>query len=132
MYSVMKKNIENSDAPTRSPTMLAPVNVRDRKIRNGINGASDRSSIATNAAISAAESASSSQRLGRAPPCVGRVDERVDEHREAGGHADRARGVEVARRRLRAGLRDRHRRSAATASAIGTLIHRTHSHPSRR
>ena len=42
MYSVMKKNIENSDAPTRSPTMLAPVNVRDRKIRNGINGASDR------------------------------------------------------------------------------------------
>src|SRR6266487_3736485 len=51
----MKKNIENSDAPTRSPTMLAPVSVRRRKIRNGISGACERRSIAMKAAISAAD-----------------------------------------------------------------------------
>src|SRR2546427_9055445 len=51
----MKKNIENSDAPTRSPTMLAPVRVRMRKIRNGTSGACERRSIAMKAAISAAD-----------------------------------------------------------------------------
>ena len=32
MYSEMKKNIENSDAPVSSPTTFAPVSVRRRKI----------------------------------------------------------------------------------------------------
>src|SRR5919109_728908 len=59
MYREMKKNIEKSDAPTRRPTTFAPVNVRRRKIRNGMSGAVDRSSIATKAASSAADSASS-------------------------------------------------------------------------
>jgi hypothetical protein len=54
----MKKNIENSDAPTRSPTTLAPVRVRRRKIPNGTSGACERSSVATKAAINVAESAS--------------------------------------------------------------------------
>ena len=54
----MKKNIENSDAPSSTPTTLAPVRVLSRKIRNGTSGAFERSSIATNAAISAAEAAS--------------------------------------------------------------------------
>ena len=34
----MKKNIENSDMPISSPTMLAPRRVRFRKIENGISG----------------------------------------------------------------------------------------------
>ena len=54
----MKKNIENSDAPTSSPTTFAPVSVRRRKIRNGTSGAAERSSITTKAASSAADSAS--------------------------------------------------------------------------
>src|SRR3954451_13474646 len=56
MYSVMKKNIENSDAPTRSPTMLAPVRVRLRKIRNGISGACERRWLAWKPESSAADS----------------------------------------------------------------------------
>ena len=54
----MKKNIENSEAPTRRPTTLAPVRVRMRKIENGTSGLRARSSIATNAASSTSESAS--------------------------------------------------------------------------
>jgi hypothetical protein len=54
----MKKNIENSEAPSSTPTTLAPVRVRSRKIVNGTSGFADRSSIATKAAISAADSAS--------------------------------------------------------------------------
>ena len=52
----MKKNIENSDAPSSSPTTLAPVSVRSLKMRKGTSGAEERSSIATKAASSAAES----------------------------------------------------------------------------
>ena len=51
----MKKNIENSDAPSNSPTMLAPVRVRSLKMRKGTSGACERSSIATKAASSAIE-----------------------------------------------------------------------------
>ena len=54
----MKKNIENSGAPSRMPTTLAPVSVLKRKIRNGTRGGCERSSIATNAPISATDSAS--------------------------------------------------------------------------
>ena len=59
MYSEMKKNMLNSEAPTSRPTTFAPVRVRSRKIPNGTSGAPWRSSIATNAASSATASASS-------------------------------------------------------------------------
>ena len=58
MYSEMKKNIENSEAPVSTPTTLAPVSVRMRKIENGTSGAAERRSIATNAASSATAAAS--------------------------------------------------------------------------
>ena len=45
----MKKNIENSDMPINSPTMLALRRVRFRKIENGTSGSRWRRSIATNA-----------------------------------------------------------------------------------
>ncbi len=48
MYSVMKKNIANSEPPTKNPTVLAPVRVRLRKMLNGTSGALERSSIAAN------------------------------------------------------------------------------------
>ena len=57
MYRVTKKNIENSEAPSSSPTTLAPRTVLVRKIRNGTSGAFERSSIATKAASSTAEAA---------------------------------------------------------------------------
>ena len=53
----MKKNIENSEAPTRRPTTLAPVRVLIRKIENGTSGFGERSSIATKEASSSSESA---------------------------------------------------------------------------
>ena len=59
MYSEMKKNIENSDAPVSRPTTLAPVTVRRRKIENGTSGARERRSITVKASSSAAETASS-------------------------------------------------------------------------
>ncbi len=54
----MKKNIENSEAPSSNPTTLAPVRVLSLKIRNGTSGFAERSSIATKAASSPAASAS--------------------------------------------------------------------------
>ena len=58
MYSEMKKNMLNRDAPVRIPTTFAPVRVRFRKIEKGISGEAEPSSIATNAAIMAAAAAS--------------------------------------------------------------------------
>ena len=51
----------------------------------------ERSSIATKAASSAADSASRPIVCADPQPGVGRVDERVDEDRQAGGDGDRAR-----------------------------------------
>src|SRR5262245_16978341 len=45
MYSVMKKNIANSEPPTMNPTAFAPVSVRLRKMLNGTSGASERRSM---------------------------------------------------------------------------------------
>ena len=53
----MKKNIENSDMPISSPTMLAPRKVRFRKIENGINGSVARRSITTKAISSSTAAA---------------------------------------------------------------------------
>jgi hypothetical protein len=54
----MKKNMENSDMPTSSPTMFAPRRVRRRKIENGISGWAVRDSIAMKVASSTTASAS--------------------------------------------------------------------------
>jgi len=53
----MKKNIENSDMPTSSPTMSDPRSVRSRKIENGSSGWRWRRSITTNAASRIADPA---------------------------------------------------------------------------
>ena len=53
MYSEMKKNIENSEPPTSSPTTFAPPSVRIRNTRKGTSGLLERRSIPTNAAIRA-------------------------------------------------------------------------------
>ena len=58
MYSEMKKNIENSEAPSSRPATFAPVSVLSRKIRKGTSGAFERSSIATKVPIRATEPAS--------------------------------------------------------------------------
>ena len=83
MYSEMKKNIENSDAPVSSPTTLAPVSVRMRKIENGTSGAAERQLDRDEAPSSATEPRQQPDRLGRAPARVGRLDQRVDEQRQA-------------------------------------------------
>ena len=59
MYSVSRKNCENTAAPISSPARLEPDSVRERNIRIGSSGACERSSMATKATISAAEAASS-------------------------------------------------------------------------
>jgi len=53
MYSETKKNIENSEAASSTPTMYDPVRVRALKMSNGTSGAATRRSITTNAASSA-------------------------------------------------------------------------------
>ena len=83
MYSEMKKNIENRDAPVSTPTTFAPVSVRRRKIENGTSGAAERRSIATNAASRSHGGGEQADRLGRAPARVGGLDQGVDEQREA-------------------------------------------------
>ena len=70
--------------------MLAPVSVRLRKIANEISGWLERSSMATNAATSASEMAIRPSVCDRAPADVDRVDERVDEQRDAGRDRDGA------------------------------------------
>ena len=55
MYSVSRKNSENAIAPITTAVALAAESDRRRKIRIGRSGAGERSSIATNAAIRAAE-----------------------------------------------------------------------------
>ena len=97
--------------------------------RNGTSGALVRSSIATNAAISASASAQQPERLRRAPAGVVGVDQRVDQQRQAGGDRDRAGDVEVARA-ARCGSRAAGAgRATAATMPIGTLTNRTHSQP---
>ena len=96
----------NSDAPVRIPTTFAPVSVRMRKIENGTSGLAERSSIATKAAISAADAASSPIVWPEPQPASGASISAVDEQREAGGDGDRAGDVERARLGLGAALGD--------------------------
>ena len=79
----MKKNIENSEAPTRIPTTLAPVIVRMRKIENGTSGARERRSMKTKAISSSAARDQGADRLGRAPAGAFGVEQGEDEGREA-------------------------------------------------
>ena len=112
------------------PTTFAPVSVRRRKIENGTSGATERRSIATKAPSSDDGRGEQADRLRRAPAGVGRVDQRVDEHREAGGDADRAGDVEGAATRTRRGSRAISRgASSAATMPIGTFTHSTHSQP---
>ena len=78
MYSVMKKNIENSDIATKIAVTFAPVSVRLRKIRNGTSGALMRSSTNDEGRDQRQRDRDQAERLGRAPAGVGGVDERVD------------------------------------------------------
>src|SRR2546421_304778 len=61
MYSEMKKNIENSEAPVSRPTTFAPATDPRRKIENGMSGEDERRSIA-------AKPASSRETPAAAPP----------------------------------------------------------------
>ena len=58
MYRVSRKNCEKSAAATSSDVAFDAASVRKRRIRIGSSGAFERSSIPTNAPISAAEAAS--------------------------------------------------------------------------
>src|SRR5438067_13174449 len=58
MYSEMKKNIENSDAPTSRPDTFAPVSVRERKMRKGTSGDAARDSMKAKTASNPAATAS--------------------------------------------------------------------------
>ena len=58
MYSVSRKNCENSADASSRPLMFDPASDRRRKIRIGKSGALERSSMTTNATISAAEAPS--------------------------------------------------------------------------
>ena len=72
--------------------------VRTRKMPgNGTSGAFVRSSISTNATSSTIAPPSSRNVVDEPQPDVVGVDQRVDQQRQAGGHRDRARDVEVAR-----------------------------------
>ena len=57
-YSVNRKKLAKSDAPSRSAEMFAPDTVRMRKMWNGISGSFVRASITRNATSSATAAAS--------------------------------------------------------------------------
>ncbi len=69
MYSVSRKNCENTAAPERIAARFEPDSVRSRKMRSGSSGAGERSSMPMNAAISATEAASSPAVSPVAQPC---------------------------------------------------------------
>src|SRR5258705_4998060 len=69
MYSVSRKNCENSAAATSSWVAFDVASVRKRNIRIGSSGACDRSSITTKDAIRAAETARSPIVDVVPPPC---------------------------------------------------------------
>ena len=79
----MKKNIENSDMPISSPTMLAPRSVRRRKIENGISGSRWRALDRDERDQQHRGAGERRQRRGRSPADVDGVDDRVDEQRQA-------------------------------------------------
>ena len=74
MYSVNRKNCENTAAASRRPLMLDAASVRSRKMLIGRSGAFERSSMTTKPTISAAEAASNPIVSSVPQPCwVARV-----------------------------------------------------------
>ena len=74
MYSVSRKNCENTTVPTSTAITFAAASVRSRKMRSGRSGAGERISIARNAAISTADAPSRvSVRPSLQPDCAVRV-----------------------------------------------------------
>jgi hypothetical protein len=74
MYSVNRKNWENSDAESSNPLAFAPASERRRKMRIGRSGARERSSMTTNAATRAADAPRSEIVWADPQPCsVARV-----------------------------------------------------------
>ena len=57
-YWVSMNGIPKASMPSANSTRLPPTSARERNTRSGASGAAERASIATNSAISAAESAS--------------------------------------------------------------------------
>ena len=121
----MKKNIENSDMPISRPTMLAPRNVRSRKIENGIRGSFSRISITTKAIRSSTATARQAIVRVRPPADVDRVDDGIDEQRQPRGDGHRAGDVKGASGLLAAALEQMRGANAAAISPIGTLTKST-------
>ena len=79
-------------------------------MRNGTSGSIERRSITTNAAEQRGRDREQRERLRRSPAGVQRVDERVDEQREARGDRDRPERVEPPYLALAAALVEQARR----------------------
>ena len=122
----MKKNIENSDMPISSPTMLAPRSGpqpedRERHQRIALAQLDRHERDQQHHGRGQAD-----DRPGRAPADVDRVDDGVHEQRQPGGDGHRAGDVERVAGRLRARLSPSMRgASAAAISPIGTLTNST-------
>ena len=82
--------------PSANSTRLPPTSARERNTRSGASGAAERASIATNSAISTAESASRPSVWPSAQPGSRGLDDGVDERHQRGRDRDRARDVEPA------------------------------------
>ncbi len=75
MYSEMKKNIENSDAPISRPTTLAPVNVRRRKIPEGHQRRGGAALDRDEGGQQRQRPGEQAERLGRTPAGIRRLDQ---------------------------------------------------------
>ena len=95
MYSVSRKNCENSAAATRSCVAFDAASVRSRKSRIGSSGAFERSSITKNATISAADAASSPIVEPSPQPCLRGAGQRVHEQHQPARDRGRAGDVEM-------------------------------------
>ena len=96
MYSVSRKNWENTVAPVNSEVTFDAESVRMRKIRIGSSGAFERSSMTTNADEQRGGGREQADRLGREPAVLACVRQDVDEQHHAGRDRRRAGDVEVA------------------------------------
>ena len=114
MYSVSRKNCENSAPASSRPAAFEAASVRRRKMPSGSSGAFERSSITTKATTSAAEAASSPIVAAVAPAVLRRARHRVDEQHQPAGDRERARSVEVAVPRSARLSRSRNGVSAST------------------
>src|SRR3954463_728591 len=129
MYSEMKKNKGNSEAPSRRPETFAPVSVLRRKILKGTSGAFERSSIATKIPIRATDPASRLTILVEPQP-------ELLASRNAYASRERPAVMLTAPAASKWRVADSERLSgirpgvnASAIAATGTFTHRTHSQP---